>query len=163
MTRISANTSNKFSLQKPIVRGSEAVGRAPRGHSWSSEGAGTRCKKRVKGKICILIGTLLGWNILFITLVPVLAPKYKQHFCRRLKLEKYIIHWLNFKSNVFIIWIYSGWGETFMNYFCKLFNFSLNNRSKICGLFFPELLVYILIFAFSYTGVINQKIIFGGQ
>jgi uncharacterized metal-binding protein len=32
-------------------------------------------------KMYILVGTLLGWNILFINcdLVPILAPNYKQH------------------------------------------------------------------------------------
>jgi hypothetical protein len=62
-------------------------------------------------KIYIFLGTSPGWNILLTTslLVPVLAANYKQHICRRLKLDKCVIHSLSFMSDLFI-WIYSGEG-----------------------------------------------------
>jgi hypothetical protein len=43
-------------------------------------------------KMYILVDTWLGLNIFTYHLVVVLAPNNKQHFCRPLKLEKYVIH-----------------------------------------------------------------------
>jgi hypothetical protein len=35
-------------------------------------------------------------------LAPVLAPNYKQHILLLANIEKYVIHYLNFMSNLFI-------------------------------------------------------------
>jgi hypothetical protein len=43
----------------------------------------------------ILTGTLLGWNILLITQYRYWFRTISSTFCRRLKLEKYVIHYQN--------------------------------------------------------------------
>jgi hypothetical protein len=50
-------------------------------------------------------------------LVPLLALSYKQYICRRLKLEKYGIHQLNFMSNLLISIYSDGGGVKFMKLF----------------------------------------------
>jgi hypothetical protein len=59
--------------------------------------------------IYILVGTLLGLNILLTAYYWYWLRTISSTFCRGLKLEKYVIHCLNFMLHLFI-WIYSGGG-----------------------------------------------------
>jgi hypothetical protein len=72
------------------------VRRAPWGRCWSSGvGGGVVCVRNIfilndiwaQDKIYILVGTLLGWNI-FLHLVPVLAPNYKQQILSQAKVRR---------------------------------------------------------------------------
>jgi hypothetical protein len=70
------------------------------------------CERNKGAKWNIYFGRHFSWLTYFTyhLIVPVLARTTSSKFCRRLKLEKYVIHWLNLKSSLFI-WIYSGGGR----------------------------------------------------
>jgi hypothetical protein len=57
---------------------------------------------QVHNNINILAGTLLGWNILLITWYRYWLPTISSTFCRRLKLQKYVIHKLNSVKSVYL-------------------------------------------------------------
>jgi hypothetical protein len=51
-------------------------------------------------------------------LVLVMTMNYKQQYCRRLNLEKRVIHKLNFWTSLnMFIWTYSGGGAKFIKHF----------------------------------------------
>jgi hypothetical protein len=56
----------------------------------------------VQGKIYSFISTLLGRNILLIASQRRWLRTTSSIFCHQLKLEKNVIHYLNFMSNMFI-------------------------------------------------------------
>jgi hypothetical protein len=84
------------------------------GASWLYEGH--LYFERNMRAIFFWLGTLLGWFV-YLSLSTITGSKLscKQHILSRLKLEKYVIHYLNFISNLFI-WIYSC-GVKFMKHF----------------------------------------------
>jgi hypothetical protein len=73
----------------------------------------------VQGKIYILVSTLLGWNIL---LTKYRLRTISSTFCRRLRLEKYVIHRLNFVRCTYLNSFRVEGGATFMKLFKGGFN-----------------------------------------
>jgi hypothetical protein len=69
--------------------------------------------------IYMLVGSLLGWNILLTTYhyLPVLARNYKQHILSPTKSQKYVIDWLDLCRSVYLNLLRRTEGAKLMKHF----------------------------------------------
>jgi hypothetical protein len=89
----------------------------PWGGCWSSAGMQGVCMRDMfilneiwrQDTIHILVRTLLGWYILLVTSVPVLAPNYKQYILSPAKVRPDVL-FISWTLSILFIWIYLGKG-----------------------------------------------------